>query len=287
MKGFRNIGNTCYLNSGLQLLVQNKELCKLILKYSQHSEKLKKIADFIIEYYNENSSDCIVPNEIKKIVEDKQELFVGYAQQDSTEFIIYLLDIIDEEIKGIDKSSNGIEPIFGIDFNVRIKCKLKECLKIYNRKEKNNFLLLDIDSKCSSLDDAYRIFKSGEKLESDDKYFCENCQAKRIASKRTNVNEWPQYLFIWLKRFRQNGRHITKNSQELEIPIDWRHDMKLQGAVIHYGSLNGGHYVYVGENNGKWFLFNDSSVTEIKSESELSSLISKAYWLCYKNTNKA
>lgn len=287
MKGFRNIGNTCYLNSGLQLLVQNKELCKLILKYSPKSEKLKKISDFILEYYNDDSSDCIIPNEIKKIVEEKQELFVGYAQQDSTEFIIYLLDIIDEEIKSIDKFSGGIEPIFGIDFNVRIKCKLKDCLTVYNRKEKNNFLLVDIDSKCTSLDDAYRIFKSGEKLESDDKYYCENCQAKRIASKRTNVNEWPQYLFIWLKRFRQNGENITKNSQELEIPVDWRHDMKLQGAVIHYGSLNGGHYVYVGENEGKWFLFNDSSVSEIKSEIELQSLLSKAYWLCYKNISKA
>lgn len=286
MKGFRNIGNTCYLNSGLQMLIQNKDLCKLILKYSSKSEILKKISDFLLEYYNDDSDNCIVPNEIKKIVEEKQDLFAGFQQQDSTEFVIYLLDIIDEEIKSIDESSNGIEPIFGIDFNVRIKCKLRECLKIYNRKEKNNFLLLDIDSKCSSLDDAYRNFKSGEKLESDDKYFCENCQEKRIASKRTNVNIWPRHLFIWLKRFRQNGRgkNFTKNSQELEIPIIWRHNMKLVGAIIHYGNLNGGHYVYVGNNNDKWYLFNDSNVSEIKTISELNSLISKAYWLYYQNT---
>lgn len=62
----------------------------------------------------------------------------------------------------------------------------------------------------------------------------------------------------------------------------WRHSNHLQGAVIHYGSLSGGHYVYVGKQNDKWYLFNDSSVSEIRSEDELKNLLSKAYWLYYK-----
>ena len=283
MKGFKNIGNTCYLNSGLQMLIQNTELCALILKYSSKSELLKTIGEFINDYYSD-SSDALVPNEIKKIVQEKQDLFCGFGQQDSTEFIIYLLDTIDEEIKQIDKTSQGIQPIFGIQFNSRIKCKLRDCLQIYNKKESNNFILLDIDDDCTSLEEAYRNFKSGEKLQSDNKYYCENCQAKRIASKRSTIEEWPQYLFIWLKRFSQKGKRFYKNSQELDIPIEWRHSNYLQGAVIHYGNLNGGHYVYIGKQNDKWYLFNDANVSEITSETELKSLLSKAYWLCYKNT---
>ena len=281
MKGFKNIGNTCYLNSGLQMLVQNRDLCQLIINYSSGSEILGKIAEFIKKYYDESSPDVIVPREIKKIVEDKKDIFEGFEQQDSTEFIIFLLDIIDEEIRKIHKDSGGIQPIFGIKFNVRIKCKLRECLQIYNREEFNNFLLLDIDSDCSSLEDAYRNFKSGAKLESDDKYFCEKCQAKRTASKRHTIDTWPKYINIWLKRFRHNGKRVTKNNQELDIPFEWRHNNHLQGAIIHYGSLDGGHYVYVGKHDSKWYLFNDSSVSEIKSESELKSLLSNAYWLYY------
>jgi len=281
MKGFINIGNTCYLNSGLQMLVQNTELCALILKYSTQSELLKKLGEFINNYYSD-SSTALAPTEIKKIVEEKQDIFCGFGQQDSTEFIIYLLDTIDEEIKRIDKLSTGIKPIFGIDFNSRIKCKYRDCLTIYNKKEFNNFLLLDIDRNCTSLEDAYRNFKSGEKLQFDDKYFCEKCQAKRIASKRSSIENWPQHLFIWLKRFSQNGRKFLKNSQELDIPLEWRHGNYLQGAVIHYGNLNGGHYVYVGKQNNKWYLFNDSNVSEITTESELKSLLANAYWLCYK-----
>lgn len=281
MKGFKNIGNTCYLNSGLQMIVQNTELCALILKYSGESELLKKIGEFINEYYSDSSA-ILIPSEIKKIVQEKQDLFSGFGQQDSTEFVIYLLDTIDEEIKKIDKTSKGIQPIFGIGLNTKIKCKLRECLQISNKKESNNFLLLDIDDKCASLEDAYHNFKSGEKLESDNKYYCENCKAKRIASKRSIIEEWPQYLFIWLKRFSQKGKRFFKNSQELDIPLEWRHSNYLQGAIIHYGDLNGGHYVYIGKQNSKWYLFNDSSVSEITSENHLKSLLSKAYWLCYK-----
>jgi ubiquitin C-terminal hydrolase len=263
------------------MLVQNKDLSQLIIKYSSGSSILGKIADFINKYYDQSTNDVIIPREIKKIVEEKKELFEGYDQQDSTEFIIYLLDIIDEEIKKVNKESLGIQPIFGIKFNVRIKCKLRECLQIYNRDEYNNFLLLDINPECTSLEDAYRDFKSGAKLELDDKYFCEKCQAKRIASKRHTINTWPRYLFIWLKRFTQVGKKLTKNDQALNIPLEWRHENYLQGAVIHYGSLNGGHYVYVGKLNNKWFLFNDSSVSEITDGTKLKSLLAKAYWLCY------
>ena len=51
MKGFDNIGNTCYLNAGLQMIIQNKLLCNLILNYSIQSPILKIIGDFINEYY--------------------------------------------------------------------------------------------------------------------------------------------------------------------------------------------------------------------------------------------
>lgn len=281
MKGLKNVGNTCYLNSGLQMLIQNRDLYDLIKKYSTKSQILNKICDFMDKYYDE-TTNSLIPIDIKKIVESRQRIFMGNNQHDSTEFIIYLLDIIDEEIKKIDKDSKGIEPLFNIKMNVRIKCKLRDCLQIYNRKEYNNFLLLDIETTSKSLEDVYRDYKSGVKLDLDNKYFCEKCNDKRIASKRNTIDEWPKHLYIWLKRFKQDGKKITKNNQDLEIPIEWRHNYKLNGAVIHSGGLNGGHYIYVGFNGGKWYLFNDSAVSEIKNETELKSLISKAYWLYYK-----
>ena len=282
MKGFSNIGNTCYLNAGLQMIIQNKDLVKLVLKYSDSSPILDKIGNFFNEYYNKDMTP-LVPYDIKKIVEERSKIFSGFNQQDSTEFIIYFLDIIDEEIKKVN--SKGIQPIYGIDFNARIKCKLRSCLKIYNKKEVNNFLLLDIDSHDSDLNSIYKKFKSSNKLEDNNKYFCENCNDKRIASKRCYITEWPNYLCIWLKRFNQSGKRLSKNNQAIDIPLIWKYNNELQGAVIHSGSLSGGHYIYIGkQSNNKWYMFNDSIISEIP-DTNLKKLLCSAYWLCYKKIN--
>jgi ubiquitin C-terminal hydrolase len=280
MKGFRNIGNTCYLNSGLQMLVQNDNLYNLVTKYMDMSQPLTIIGNFMKEYRSPDNDTALVPSEIKKMIEERQEIFIGMGQQDSTEFIVFFLDIIDEEIRKIDKSTE-FRDIFGIEINTRTKCKIRECLTISNRKEHNNFLLLDMDHNFNSLDDIYRNFKSSERMEDDNMYYCDNCKAKRIASKRYNIEKWAPHTYIWLKRYKQVGRTIQKIGKMIDVPLEWRHNMVLQGAVIHYGNLNGGHYVYVGKYNDKWYLYDDSSVSEISSIEKLKGLLGYAYWLYY------
>ena len=276
MKGLNNIGNTCYLNAGLQMLLQNKELHQLVLKHSKNSDKLKTIAEFYDEYHN-SSDGSLNPSNIKMIVEERQKMFQGFNQHDSSEFVIYLLDIINDEIK----DSSQLNSIYGLNMNIRIKCKLRECLNIVNKKEISNILFLDIEQEYTELDDAYRSHRSRDKLDSDNMYYCEKCKDKRVASKRTSVEEWPNNLIIILKRFKQTGFRVQKMNQPLDIPLEWRHDNKLQGAIIHYGSMNGGHYVYVGKYNNKWYLFDDSSVSEIPSQEKLKVLLTHAYCLYY------
>lgn len=276
MKGLNNIGNTCYLNTGLQMLLQNKELHQLVLKHSKDSDKLKTIANFYEEYHN-SSSGSLNPSNIKMIVEERQNMFQGFNQHDSSEFVIYLLDIINDEIK----DSSQLNSIYGLHMNIRIKCKLRECLNIVNKKEISNILFLDIEQEYTELDDAYRSYRSRDKLDSDNMYYCEKCKDKRIASKRTSIKDWPNNLIIILKRFKQTGFRVQKMNQPLDIPLEWRHDNKLQGAIIHYGSMNGGHYVYVGKYNDKWYLFDDSNVSEIPSQEKLKVLLTHAYCLYY------
>ena len=283
MKGFNNIGNTCYLNAGLQMIIQNIDLCNLILKYCNQSFILNKIGHVIQEYHT-GTGNSISPIAIKNIIEERQKIFYGYQQQDSSEFIICFLNLIEEEINKLNKDSNEIHDIFGINMNVRIKCKYNTCLQINNTKEKNNFLILDINEEHNTLDDLYRNFKSSEMLNDDNQYFCEKCNTKRIASKRYQVIDWPNYLFIILKRFKQNNNHLTKQNQHININLDWRHDMSLIGAVIHYGNINGGHYVYVGKKLDKWYLFNDNSISELRTDNELLNILNFAYILCYKKT---
>ena len=257
MKGFNNIGNTCYLNSGLQLLINNKDLCQEIVNTSN-----SELSNFIKEYYNNNTNNTLTPRFIKEIVEQKNNQFRGFGQNDSFEFIIYFLEYILSIIK-----SNPYE----IKSTTRIKCKLLNCLNIINTDEKNNFLLLDIDEDKNDLDDLYRKYKSREKID----YKCSKCNKNVFASKLINITRWPKDLIIVLKRFNYNGRG-QKISSEIEIPLSWRHNYKLNGLVFHSGNVSGGHYIYIGLTNNRWLIYNDDSVKEI-TEAQLNNYKNNGY----------
>lgn len=271
-KGFNSMGNTCYLNSGLQLIIQNKDLCNIISQNKNKSIILNKLSQFIDEYYTSDLKS-ITPNYIKQLIDTSSSIFHGNTQNDTGEFLIYLLDIINTEINN---------NIFEIQSEITIKCKLLKCLNISSHIEHNKLLLLDINNDTNTLDDCYRIYKKKIKLENDNSYFCDKCNTYRIASKKLKIIKWPNHLIICLKRFQINKNKYTKNSKEIDIPIEWRNNYKLKGIIYHSGNLYSGHYIYVANNNYKWYLYNDNDVSEI-NDRQLEQFKNNAYILYYNN----
>lgn len=279
MKGIRNIGNSCYLNAALQMFMQNEELCNLIIQHNNKSSKLNVLYKFIYEYYNNNSENIINPIEIKELIDDRNNFFLGDYQQDSTEFIIFLLDIIDIELKKIYDSNNDfLKQIFSFNVNNIIKCKRKTCLNIINNNINDLILILNIDSDCNNLDDIYNKTFCKEKFTDENKYFCNKCNKLTIATKKTNIISCNNNLLIFIKRFNDN---LRKNNQSIDIPLEWKFNTYLQGAIIHYGNNSGGHYIYIGKYNNEWYIYNDSNISNINL-SELNKLLSHAYCLYYK-----
>lgn len=274
MKGFLNLGNTCYLNSGLQLLMNIPEFCQLVLNHKEISNELSLLSEFIILYHSDNNGS-LKPKFIKKIVGKNNSTFNGFNQEDSQEFLIYFLDLIDNQIK-----ENKLNNLLGLKINKMIKCKALSCLKMSVTNEIRLFLILDINN-YKDLNECYRNYKMSEKLEGDNRYFCENCNKKRIASKRIQIEKWPKNLIIVLKRFQQDNYSFSKNDNFLNIPINWRHNYKLKGGVIHSGRLGGGHYIYFGNYNEKWYLFDDSHISKIKIN-QLDDYKKRAYLLHYR-----
>jgi ubiquitin carboxyl-terminal hydrolase 4/11/15 len=251
-KGFNNLGNTCYLNSGLQLIINNKELCQNIINDS--NTNIQEIKNFIALYYNDNST-ILSPNYIKFLVGKCNKEFIGSNQNDSFEFIIYFLNYLFENLKNNNIYENQTK--------ITVKCKLLSCLTKSEHIEKNNFLLLDINLESNNLDDCYRFYKKKEKLMEDNIYFCNKCNDKRIASKRTEIVLWPKHLIIVLKRFSSNNGKSNKISKTIDIPINWRHNYILKGIIFHSGSVFGGHYIYIGYHNNKWIVFNDNTTYDL------------------------
>lgn len=273
-KGFNNIGNTCYLNSGLQMLIQNYDFCRIIKNNKNDSQNLLTMSEFINEYYAHNNNP-LTPDKIKQMVELKRKMFKGSRQHDSHEFVTTLMEILDDDTKG------KINTLFEIEAKTTIKCKRLECLNISTSIEKTPFLILPIKSDSNNLDDCYRDYKVHEKLEDDNLYFCEKCNKKVIASKRLEVTKWSNHLIIQLKRFINNNNNLTKINKDIDIPLEWRHGFKISGAVIHNGGVGGGHYFYISKDmDGVWTEYNDSSTSTI-SESRAQNYLNKAYLLYY------
>jgi len=274
MIGLNNLGNTCYLNAALQMLLLNSDFCNLILYYNGgSSDILNNISNFIINYYS-CSSKSISPDIIRNIIKERFNMFDGYQQQDSNEFICCLFDIINEEIYKMNNKSICLYSIFGLDIKSRIKCKLVNCLHSNVRNDKELILNLTVEE---TLEQSINNFKSRELLVNE--YKCDNCNIKSIASKRLDITNNSNNLLICLKRFNCTDKICNKISDRMIIPLLYN-NYQLHGAIIHSGSYSGGHYIYIGFNNNNWYLFNDDCVSIL--ETNIHEALSHAYFLYYK-----
>jgi ubiquitin C-terminal hydrolase len=275
MKGISNIGNSCYLNSAIQMMFNSEDFREIL----KNKVFINTIFEKIIDKYD-NSRDIFNPSEIKNIVAKSNILFANNNQQDSYEFIIYLLDVIDKKLG--NSMNNDLYDRFGLKTISNIKCKMTNCGKESETSSIDLFLQLPITDKLD-LSDSYRMYKSVGRLENDNAYFCDKCNKKVVARKSTMTTKWPKNLIIVLKRFDYNMR---KDGRNINIPLEWRHGYKLKGAIIHIGSFGGGHYIYFGEDNHDnqdWFIANDSNISKINDiEGFMNNQGKQSYILYYK-----
>ena len=145
MNGIINIGNSCYLNSAIQMLFNSDGFNTIV--------KSTIFEDFINKYRNYNFYN---PAEVKNIVSKSNVMFANTNQQDSYEFIIYLFDVLDK-ILG-DSTKNILYKKFGLETTTNIKCKISNCLKESNNVGIELFLILPITNDLD-LSESYRIYK--------------------------------------------------------------------------------------------------------------------------------
>ena len=111
--GLNNLGDTCYMNTGLQCLSNCELLTKYILgKYYEkdinktnpigsQGEIIDKYAKLITHIWYGNKN-CLYPLQFKQAFGKVYQAFNDFRQQDSQEFISYLLDILHEDLNKVN-----------------------------------------------------------------------------------------------------------------------------------------------------------------------------------------
>ncbi|KAG9230957.1 hypothetical protein BJ875DRAFT_135688 [Amylocarpus encephaloides] len=113
--GLSNLGNTCYMNSALQCVRSVEELTKYFLTGTATDELNTEnplgnngqvaiaYARLLDEMYKESVPTSVAPRNFKTTIGKYAPSFSGYGQQDSQEFLGFLLDGLQEDLSRVKK----------------------------------------------------------------------------------------------------------------------------------------------------------------------------------------
>ena len=268
-QGIVNIGNTCYINSVLQLFFQCNTIIHLILETNfNDSTVLFSLVEIIVKYFKNETP--LNPHKFIKLTSK-----ITYQQEDAHEYLLHLLNLIDDELK---KTGTTLSSLVKHKYLTLIQSVESD----NSQKIQSQELVLSLPI-AESLQTAYQLYCQEEIIEE-----WEN-ETKKFKAKKVNVvSSWPQYLFIVFKKYNNESKKIET---EINIPIIWKiknlhknkvvlNIYKLKGVVIHVGNTHFGHYFTVLLREDKYYICDDMSVDEIE-EKEATELIKNAYICLY------
>uniref|UniRef100_A0A0R3S6I2 Ubiquitin carboxyl-terminal hydrolase n=1 Tax=Elaeophora elaphi TaxID=1147741 RepID=A0A0R3S6I2_9BILA len=148
--GLRNIGNTCFMNSTLQMLVNCKELQVYfsggyykkdinVMNPLGFGGRLAEVfAEFMKQMWN-GMSRAYEPTKIKELVAEKATQFANFAQHDAHEFLSFVLDGLHEDLNRVrvKPTTNTIEAEGRPDIEV-------SCEAWHNHLLRNDSIFVDL-----------------------------------------------------------------------------------------------------------------------------------------------
>ncbi|EAX94686.1 Clan CA, family C19, ubiquitin hydrolase-like cysteine peptidase [Trichomonas vaginalis G3] len=284
-RGLKNLGATCYMNSALQVLFNIPEFSNTLLESNIKKNKdewLERLQILFakMKYFPDSVIDTSKFAE-KWLDFDKQPIDVS-KQEDSLEFLQMVLDKANDNLPGIANKFTG-----------QIVSEIKGVTTEFKTETYENFTVFaaEIENK-KDFNDLFSSFLSPNTFSGSNKYLAEGI-GKIDATQTQFIKILPEILIIQLKRFnfdmslgqRQkisssfeyplelDLSQITKQDNEEEDEQETKY--KLESIICHYGTAQSGHYIsYIKKSveaddektQEKWFLFNDSLVSEFKGD---------------------
>lgn len=179
--------------------------------------------------------------------------------------------------------------------------------KIRDHKKLNSLGTNHVDKYPAgniTLRNCFETLTNPEKLDEENKWFCEKCKEHTRAHFRLSIKELPPVLILHLKRFKKgSGGSHTKITDAVDFPIknlkiaDFTTDPDLQdnqvsydlfGVINHSGSVNFGHYTSVVANRSnpdQWVECDDETTSTFEGDPQFYK--NRAYILFYRRNQTA
>ena len=278
LSGLTNLGNTCFLNSTMQVLSHTYELNNF-LEINTYKKKLNNKYDsaLLIEWdelrnllWKEN---CIVSpfkfvKTVQKLARLKgQDMFTGFNQNDLPEFLIFVIDCFHNALsREVSMTINGT--IENEKDEIAVKCferikqmyenEYSEIWKIFygihvsvlenaSTGKKISItpepffiinLPIPLNNKCPSLIDCFDLYVEYELMDGDNSIQIEGSDEKVAAKKSISFWSLPNILVIDIKRFNTTTTIMKKNQVMIDFPLE---NLDLSKYIIGYDKSS---YIY-------------------------------------------
>ena len=275
LTGLANLGNTCFVNSCIQILSHTYELNDFLNLQTYRKKLQKKYESALLIEWDELrtlmwSENCVIsPGKFLKTIQKlahfkKIDIFTGYAQNDLPEFLLFVIDCFHTGLSrdvNMSISGNVENPVDSMAvkcFSMIQKMYSKEYSEIWNMfygihvsqiisletgevlsASPEPYFMINLSiptgNKSPSLIDCFDLYVEGEVLDGDNAWYNEATKLKQNVQKKLSYWSLPTILVIDIKRFNAQNR---KNQILVTFPLE---NFDLSQYVVGYKKES---YVY-------------------------------------------
>lgn len=227
-----NFGNTCYINSVLQIFINNDKFMSFITS--------KQYTEDNLLYYFSTLNDKTSLKKFLTLLQNKIGKKLNLNEQnDAGELYLIILDIFEKE------------DTFCTNYFIGKQRKIYKCTKCnIKRTKEENFTYLPIYiSHTTNMESFILNFYNKEMLTLE----CESCKGSTVTEVKNKIINWPANLIFCINRSLFTEKNIDNFSYSRNLDFSFKnksYKYTITGVINHIGCKEYGHYTYIkiGEN---------------------------------------